>query len=32
VFIPVFAGLMSLWPLKRRVNRLNLIESLKTRE
>jgi putative ABC transport system permease protein len=32
LLIPVFAGLMSLWPLKRRVNRLNLIESLKTRE
>jgi putative ABC transport system permease protein len=32
MIIPVLAGLLSLWPLTRRVNRLNLIESLKTRE
>lgn len=30
--IPVLAGLFSLWPLRHRLDRLDLIESLKTRE
>jgi len=32
VAIPLVAGLLSLWPLKYRLDRLDLIESLKTRE
>ena len=32
LIIPVVAGVLSVWPLRRRVNRLDLIESLKTRE
>lgn len=32
LLIPVVAGVLSVWPLRRRVNRLDLIESLKTRE
>lgn len=30
--IPVVAGLLSVWPLRNRLDRLDLIESLKTRE
>lgn len=30
--IPVVAGLLSVWPLRHRLDRLDLIESLKTRE
>ncbi len=30
--IPVIAGLLSVWPLRHRLDRLDLIESLKTRE
>lgn len=32
VVVPVLAAVASLWPLKRRVDRLDLIRSLKTRE
>lgn len=30
--IPILAGLASIWPLKRRVDRIDLVRSLKTRE